>query len=112
MKVTPAQVDAAGGCAACQFQQVPKDSATAGDPSHPPGPSVLILDPNKHAYIGIELVDTKKRPVPAALFELQLPDGSKITGSLDAAGKVRIEGIDPGTCQVTFPSIDRRDFAK
>ena len=88
MKLRDEHVAAAGGCAPCQFAAVAKESSNAGDPNATPGPSVLVLDPSKSGYIGIELVDTKKRPVGAALFELLMPDGSKISGSLDAPGKV------------------------
>jgi hypothetical protein len=49
--------------------------------------------------------------VAGAEFEVTLPDGHKVGGRLDATGRVRIEGIDPGQCEVRFPRIDRRDFA-
>ena len=78
--------------------------------SESPAPSVVIVDPNKTAWIGIELANRKKKPVPGAAWELELPDGRIVKGSLDKNGKTRVEGIDPGTCKITFPSLDRREF--
>jgi hypothetical protein len=72
---------------------------------------VVTVDSTKQGFIGITLVDTDQRPVPGAAYELELPNGEKISGLLDGNGKVRVEGIDPGNCTVTFPEIDRRDFA-
>ena len=103
MKLRQEHVDATGGCAECQFAPVAKGPAAPG------GASVLIHDPTKPGWIGLELVDTEGRPVPGEAFEVTLPDQQKVTGTLDGNGKVRIEGIDPGTCTVTFPAIDRRD---
>jgi len=111
MKIRPEQAEALGGPAPCQFEP-PKgngDDPAGGD--RPPTKSVIVVDPNKvGGFIGIELVDTEKRPVPFAAFEVILPDGSPVTGRLDENGKARIEGIDPGECTIRFPEIDRRDF--
>ena len=79
------------------------------DPS-PHAPSVVVVDPNKPAWIGLDVKDRKKRPVPGAAWEVVLPNGKTITGALDRNGKTRIEGIDHGQCKVTFPSLDRREF--
>jgi len=35
-----------------------------------------------------------------------LPDGRKIDGTPDADGTLRFDGIDPGSCQVSFPDLD------
>ncbi len=110
MKISDEQADALGGCAPCQLSPTPSPSSAKGGSSDPPPKSVVILDPNKEGWIGIELVDTKKKPVPYEPFELTLPSGEKMMGALDQNGKARIEGIDPGKCTVTFPKIDRRDF--
>lgn len=29
------------------------------------------------------------------------------TGTLDSKGQARVDGIDPGTCRVTFPNLDK-----
>lgn len=111
MKLRDEQVKALGGTTECQTGPAPKpDPADPVIGGGPPGPSVKRVDESKAAFIGLTLVDTQGKPVPGAAYDVTLPDGSHVKDHLDAAGKVRIEGIDPGSCTVAFPAIDRRDF--
>lgn len=59
-------------------------------------------------WIEIVLVDEEdaSQPVAFAKYRVELPNGSPREGMLDAKGRARIEGIDPGTCQVSFPGLD------
>lgn len=66
--------------------------------------------PKKKTWVEVVLVDEDDNPVPNVRFELELPDGSKKSGNLDAEGKTRVTGIDPGTCKVSFPELDARDW--
>jgi type VI secretion system secreted protein VgrG len=62
----------------------------------------------KTHWIEIELVDENGKPVPGEEYKVTLPDGSTVaSGTLDAKGKARVEGIDPGSCKVTFPNLDK-----
>ncbi|HEX5046091.1 MAG TPA: hypothetical protein VFX89_03140 [Gammaproteobacteria bacterium] len=61
----------------------------------------------KKSWIEIELVDEANEPVPGEVYEITLPDGSVAKGTLDGKGFARVEGIEPGTCQVTFPDLDK-----
>jgi len=106
MKLDQHQVDSLGGCAPCQSQPASPTPAPVG------GASVQILDDSKPAWIGLELVDLEGKAVPGEGYEVKLPDGQIVTGNLDGNGKVRIEGIDPGDCTVTFPRLDRRDVVQ
>lgn len=58
-------------------------------------------------WIGIELVDADGNPVAGEEYEITLPDGSVRKGTLDDAGKAHERGIDPGTCAVRFPALER-----
>jgi len=49
-------------------------------------------------------------PVPFARYQVTLPDGSVREGKLNEEGWARIEGVDPGTCQVTFLDLDAREW--
>jgi type VI secretion system secreted protein VgrG len=70
-------------------------------PTHAP-------DPEKTSWIEIELLDEDDNPVPGERYMIKLPDGTTIaSGTLDENGFARVDGIDPGTCQVTFPDIDK-----
>jgi hypothetical protein len=67
----------------------------------------------KSAWIEINLRDYKGRPIPGERYEIKLPDGSLQTGVLDAYGHAEYYGINPGTCEVSFPDIpdDKWDLA-
>lgn len=70
-------------------------------PASPPGQNAATK-----TFIEIELVDEEGNPVAGEDYEVKLPDGSVVDGSLDANGVARVSGIDPGTCQITFPNLD------
>lgn len=74
--------------------------------------SIAAPEPEKETvWIEIELVGEDDSPVAGEKFHLVLPDGSTREGILDQAGRVRIEGIDPGTCKVSFPNLDGEAWA-
>lgn len=64
-------------------------------------------DDTKTSWVEIELIDQDDEPVPGERYRIELPDGSVDSGSLDANGIARVEGIDPGTCKVSFPDLDK-----
>lgn len=111
MKLRPEQVVALGGCAECEFAPVAGGPTPTQRGEGPPPKSVIVVDPTKtDTFLGIELVDSNKTPVPFARFIVTPPGKTPIEGTLDLKGKVRIEGLEPGTCQIVFPNLDRRDF--
>lgn len=113
MKLREEQAKAMGGCAPCQFEPVapPGPGAPPAGGGTPPR-SVVVVDPDRpDTFVTIELVDTKGAPVPYARYLVTMPGGRSIEGTLDLNGRVRLEGVEPGTCTVTFPAIDRREFA-
>jgi len=61
-------------------------------------------------WIEIELVDSDGRPVSGERYRITLPDGSVYERSLDARGFARVDGIDPGTCKVTFPNLHKSSW--
>lgn len=63
--------------------------------------------PAKKAWIEIELLDDDGRPVATELV-VTLPDGTRLTPAF--RGKIRLDGIDPGTCDIEFPKIDGREW--
>jgi len=71
---------------------------------HPHSPE----NKNKKHWIEIELLDEDGNPVPGEPYRITLPDGATIaSGTLDHKGWARVDHIDPGTCQVTFPNLDK-----
>jgi hypothetical protein len=55
-------------------------------------------------WIAIELKDNDGNPVAGEPYRIELPDGRIIEGNLDGMGTAEVRGIDPGQCNVTFPS--------
>lgn len=66
----------------------------------------------ENTWLEIELVDddSPPKPVPFRKYRVELPDFSVREGMLDAHGRARITGVDPGTCKVTFPGLDADDW--
>jgi hypothetical protein len=100
------QADALGGCADCKPAEPPK-------PAPPPpagGPPVVVASRDKPSWLVIELVDEAGKPVPAEPYRVVPPSGVPVEGKLDARGTVRIEGVDPGICKVSFPERDAKGW--
>jgi len=103
--------------------QVSRAQADTTTPHKPPQSSNTVgtsegkggggkSDSSKKVWIEIKLVDTDKKPVAGEAYKVTLPDGKVDSGTLDNEGFVRIEGIDPGTCKVTFPNLDGSSWKK
>ncbi|MFT3766501.1 MAG: hypothetical protein QM820_13460 [Minicystis sp.] len=57
------------------------------------------------SWITIELVGEDGKPIPGERYRISLPDGSLREGRLDDKGLARVRGIEPGSCEVTFPDL-------
>jgi len=66
----------------------------------------------KTSWIEIELVGEDDKPIPGETYRITLSDGSVDEGTLDHKGFVRLEGIEPGSCKVTFPNLDKEAWEK
>ena len=70
--------------------------------------AIVLGEPEpEKTWIEIELIDKNGMPVGNERYKLTLPDGSVKWGRLDGNGKARVERIQPGACQVTFPDRDQ-----
>ena len=49
--------------------------------------------------------DADGDPIPNAAWEAELPDGTKLTGQLDAQGSGKIDTKGAKTCVVRFPQL-------
>ena len=61
----------------------------------------------KKSWIEIKLLDEEDQPVPGEAYQVQLPDGTVAEGTLNDQGVARVEGFEPGSCEVTFPNLDQ-----
>lgn len=65
----------------------------------------------ERTFVESDLVDTDGAPRnPGVQYRIVLPDGRIEDGVLDAAGRARIENLDPGSCQVRFPELPGEDW--
>ena len=59
------------------------------------------------------MVDEDDQPVSGERYRITLPDGTAVDqGTTDSNGMAKITGIDPGTCQITFPDLDKDAWEK
>jgi len=87
-----------------------KKSAASDAPTHDPDDPA---NKDKKHYIEIKLVDDNGDPVPGEPYKITLPDGTTVAdGTLDDKGFARVDNIDPGTCQVTFPNLDKDSWSE
>ncbi|HWC96385.1 MAG TPA: hypothetical protein VG456_06545 [Candidatus Sulfopaludibacter sp.] len=63
-------------------------------------------------WIEIELIDEDNAPVPLIRYRVKLPNSEIVHGYLDKHGRARIETIPGGTCEVTFPELDKEAWAR
>ena len=83
-----------------------KYGSTQVPPFVPPDADEQPTDDEETDFIEIELKDDDGEPVPGEAYEIELPDGSIASGTLDSKGYARVDGIKPGDCKVRFPGYD------
>lgn len=67
----------------------------------------------KKSWIEIEMVGEDDKPIPGEPYRITLPDGETVAeGTLDEKGFARLEGIEPGSCKITFPNLDKEAWEK
>jgi hypothetical protein len=59
-------------------------------------------------WIEIILEDQDDKPVAGIKYRLRITDGSVREGELDGKGSTRVDGIDPGMCEIMFPELDAK----
>jgi len=119
--VSPAAPDTAedaditdpGKMAEIKAEQLETKSGKYGStPVKPHKPPEDEEEKEKKSWIEIEMVDEEDEPVPGEKYKITLPDDSVAEGTLDNNGFARVDGIDPGTCKITFPELDKDAWEK
>lgn len=96
-----------GEVAQVKSQQMQRQQGKYGK-SEAPKPFRPAHDPVETHWIEIELVGEDDEPIPGEAYEITMPDGSVVSGTLDQNGLARIENIPvAGNCQITFPKLDK-----
>jgi hypothetical protein len=58
-------------------------------------------------FVEVEMVGEDGKGVTGIEYLLTLPDGTEISGYTNSLGLIRIDGVDTGNCQITFPTLDK-----
>lgn len=82
-------------------------ASPALQPDPPEAPGRRPIPTSNRSWIEIELLDDDGRRVATELLVI-LPDGTKLRPSFP--GFVRLDGVDPGTCDIEFPQVDGREW--
>ncbi|MBN2492832.1 MAG: hypothetical protein JXQ29_18430 [Planctomycetes bacterium] len=113
-KAEDADVADPGEAAESKAAQMQSQSGKYGSqPLQPfkPAPNEEAEEP-KTSWIEIQLVGEDDEGIPGEKYRITLPDGSVAEGTLDEKGLARVEGFEPGSCQVTFPELDAEAWEK
>jgi hypothetical protein len=62
----------------------------------------------ERTWVAFRLVDLAGDPLPDVPYDLELSDGSTVSGTTDGDGNARHEGIVRGACTVTFSELPDR----
>jgi uncharacterized Zn-binding protein involved in type VI secretion len=63
-------------------------------------------------WVAVEAIDQNGNPLANEPCEVMLPNGEVRKDKLNAQGKLRIDDIEPGSCQVVFPKLQERRRGK
>ena len=94
-------------------QRQTKSGKYGSTPVKAHNPSEAASDKKKKSWIEIEMVDEENQPVVGEAYKITLPDGETVAeGTLDDKGFARVDGIEPGSCKITFPRLDKDAWEK
>jgi type VI secretion system secreted protein VgrG len=97
----------AASAAAVQSKKGVKDDR----PTHQEPKKDAPPPPNR-TWIELELVDEADKPVPGEPYEVELPNGKIASGTTGADGVARVTGVEPGSCKIRFPRLDKDAWEK
>ena len=102
-----------GKMAEIKAEQIEKKKGKYGSEQvKPHKPPATEEEAEEKSWIEIEMVDEEDESVPGEKYKITLPDDTVAEGTLDNNGFARVDGIDPGTCKVTFPELDKEAWEK
>lgn len=111
-----AQGRLAGARYTADYHPVAMPSSTAEEAAGAPGDEAPTSAaqpaeaPPETTWVEIALVDEQGAPVAGEEYWVRTASGTAITGRLNAEGKARVRGVEPGTCEVTFPNLNATDW--
>lgn len=95
-------------CPVAHTAPVEEPQAVAAPPPPEPEPVAKPEEKKEKTWIKIELVDMEDKPIPGERYRIKVPNESTPReGTLDSQGQAAYFDLDPGTCEVTFPDLDK-----
>lgn len=70
------------------------------------------VEAEEKTWIEIEIVGEDDVGIPGEAFKITTPDGRVVSGTTGPDGVAKVIGLDPGTCKVTFPNLDKEAWEK
>jgi uncharacterized Zn-binding protein involved in type VI secretion len=114
----PASADTAASAATEASGDAAAATATEAGSTRDPGPAppaqAVALEASEQptgdlTWVEVQLVDDDGEPYANVDYRMKLPDGSVREGVTDGDGLVKFDGIDPGECEIAFPTLDVAD---
>jgi len=81
-------------------------------PVFKPPEASAAAEETKLTWIEIALVDLNGDPITGAAYEIKMGDGSVASGTLDENGEARADGVEEGSCEVTFPEYSPNSWER
>ena len=75
-----------------------------------PNRPVIQPCPGDVHWIEFQLVDQDSEPVPGQPYTVRLPDQSLRTGTTDACGSIRFDGITAGQASICFTELNGQEW--
>jgi hypothetical protein len=95
-----ADASAGNGGVISAIAACPPGSAKKPAPPPPPGPAPA--SPGAKSFIEILVIDENDKPVANQRYRLKLTDGSLQEGKLDGNGRIYLNPIPAGICELVF----------
>jgi type VI secretion system secreted protein VgrG len=92
------------------YQRETKTGRYGSEPVDPHTNDPETTDPDtppKTSWIEVQLIDDESNPVAGARYTVTMSDGTVWDSSTDDKGVGRVDGIDPGSCDISFPDLDQ-----
>ena len=64
----------------------------------------------KKSFLEFSVADEEGKPLAGHRYRLELPDESVAEGIVGMDGKVRIDGVEKGSCKISFPELDKSSW--
>jgi len=93
-----------------QLPNIAKDALDDAIGALPSAPPTVSSPCQENHWIEIVLVDQENQPIAGVAYKIVGPDGAIHAGTLDDTGLARVDGLPPGTCQVSFPDLEDADW--